>query len=165
MKANCTAFAYKLENDPRTGNPFQEKPQPGEFAGKSCIPDLDAICMDILSGKRVTIETVENVIINAAKADGNVLGFEISEVESADYPTKGGQWLVALGYGIYEDVYGYNYDYHWWRRMDDGIWFHKPGTHAVQAYDSSGKIITDPGTCNRGVYQYFLGYYLVTPTN
>ena len=32
-QANCYAYAMKLENDPRTGKPFQSKPQPGEFSG------------------------------------------------------------------------------------------------------------------------------------
>ena len=160
--ANCYAFAFNLPMDPRTGKPFNRKPQPGEFSGNSCNDDLDDIVRAALLGRNVTVGEVRDIIINAAQADGQVLGFTIEEVDSANYPTQDGQWVVALAFGFEQT--GRN-DYHWWRRLPGGYWFHKPGEGSVEALDSSGNIIFDPGKCDRGYYTNFMGYFLITPSN
>lgn len=53
-------------------------------------------------------------------------------------------------------------DYHWYRQtkpMDGEVrWCHKPGGTAARNYDSSGKYITDPSTCNRGPYTIWGGF-------
>ena len=156
-KANCYAFAFKMANDPRTGDAFTQKPQPGEFSGISLynsIYNLQEQETEIL------LVQINRIIIDAVVADGETLGFTIVPVDSADYPTQDGQWLVALAFG--SDDYGF--DYHWWRKMDNGFWYHKPGSSPVRNKDSSGQLIKDPGMSDRGMYQYFFGYYLVTPT-
>jgi len=38
-----------------------------------------------------------------------------------------------------------------------------PGLSPVEYVDSSGNVITDPATCDRGGYTHFLGYYQVGP--
>ena len=159
--ANCYAFAFQLANDPRTGSPFLSKPQPGEFANKSCIGALNTLFDNIMAGGNVTTDQIRNVIISAAKADGEKLGFSIVEIGSANYPTTGDQWIVALGFGVFP----VGYDYHWWRKMDDGLWYHKPGSTPVRDTDASGQPIYDPGAADRGIYQYFLGYYVVIPSS
>lgn len=106
---------------------------------------------------KISYGQVKNAIINGVKADGNQLGFSIEKVDSASYPAEAGQWVVALGFS-FDAV-----DYHWWRRMPNGLWFHKPGEAPVNALDCSGNLISDPGNCDRGMYDQFFGYYLVTP--
>lgn len=66
--------------------------------------------------------------------------------------------LVALAYKPPPDP-----DYHWWRKNEDGYWTHKPGALPVTAYDASGVRITDPSTCDRGVYTTWVGFMAVMP--
>jgi hypothetical protein len=51
-------------------------------------------------------------------------------------------------------------DYHWYRKHPD-CWGHKPGSTAARNVDSSGVVITNPETCNRGPYTEFHGYMLM----
>lgn len=162
MNANCYAFAFKLENDPRTGAPFQLPPDPGEFFGTTaCSSALKNASLSASIGDKINKEIVASAIFSAANLDGQKLGFKLSEANSASEPTEDGQWVVALGLYVSED--GSECDYHWWRRMEDGCWFHKPGNASVMGYDYSGNIIYDPQLCDCGKYNIFLGYYLVTP--
>jgi hypothetical protein len=50
-------------------------------------------------------------------------------------------------------------DYHWYRKMKEGFWGHKPGGTAVRNLDNSGNIISDPASCDRGPYTHFCGYF------
>jgi hypothetical protein len=68
--------------------------------------------------------------------------------------TEKPRWLVAL-------VVGPNYDYHWYRKQQEGFWGHKPGGTAARNYDNNGVIITNPETCARGPYTQFCGYFYV----
>jgi hypothetical protein len=52
-------------------------------------------------------------------------------------------------------------DYHWYRKDRDGKWSHKPGGTSATNLDSSGNIITDPRTANRGNYTVFCGCFCV----
>jgi len=146
-QANCYAYAMKLENDPRTEKPFQRKPQPGEFSGNGLTArDL-----------RGDSETVKSNINKKVLADAEVLNLNYTEVSSADHVAKSGNWVVALVYATDGT------DYHWYRRNDDGTWSHKPGSTPIISWDASGHTITDPATCDRGIYDGFLGYYEVGP--
>ena len=146
-QANCYAYAMKLENDPRTDQPFTRKPQPGEFSGsKLTARDLKG-----------TSETVKQAINEKVLADAKVLNLNYTEVYSADHVPKEGNWVVALAYATDGS------DYHWWRKNDDGTWSHKPGSTPIIHWDASGNVITDPGNCDRGSYDGFLGYYEVGP--
>lgn len=146
-QANCYAYAMQLENDPRTGQPFMSKPQPGEFSG-------NGLTAKDLKG---TSETVKKVINKKVSADAKVLNLNYTEVISADHVPKEGNWVVALAYATDGT------DYHWWRKNDDGTWSHKPGSTPIIHWDASGNTITDPGNCDRGIYDGFLGYYEVGP--
>lgn len=55
-------------------------------------------------------------------------------------------------------------DYHWYRRDATGTWSHKPGRTQVKNTDNSGRIITDPSTCDRGPYESFCGYFHCIPS-
>ncbi|MFN8493783.1 MAG: hypothetical protein U0350_39640 [Caldilineaceae bacterium] len=50
-------------------------------------------------------------------------------------------------------------DYHWYRKMREGFWAHKPGGTAVRNVDNSNHVIMDPATCDRGPYTQFCGYF------
>lgn len=52
-------------------------------------------------------------------------------------------------------------DYHFYRLLTDGHWAHKRGNGEVTMKDSSGDLITDPESCNRGKYKSFIGYFVV----
>ena len=51
-------------------------------------------------------------------------------------------------------------DYHWYRKHET-FWGHKPGSTAARNVDNSGNIITNPETCDRGMYSEFTGYMLI----
>ena len=137
----------KLENDPRNNKPFRSKPQPGEFSGNSLTArDL-----------RGNSKTVKGNINKKVSADAKVLNLSYTEVSSANHIAKPGNWVVALVYATDGS------DYHWYRRNDDGTWSHKPGSTPIIHWDDSGNTITDPATCDRGIYDGFLGYYEVGP--
>ena len=62
-----------------------------------------------------------------------------------------------------------NEDYHWYRQLDDGTWWHKPAPgKAVTNRDYSGEVITDPRLANRRnkrfEYKQFGGFFYV-PNN
>jgi hypothetical protein len=52
-------------------------------------------------------------------------------------------------------------DYHWYRLDRNGRWSHKPGHTAATNLDSSGNLITDPRTADRGPYTVFCGCFCV----
>jgi hypothetical protein len=70
-----------------------------------------------------------------------------------------GHYLVALAISR-------NHDYHWYRQMPDGTWWHKPAPgKPVTNLDYDGKVITDPRTANRRnkryEYKHFGGFFHV----
>lgn len=48
-----------------------------------------------------------------------------------------------------------NHDYHWYRKGSNGRWSHKMGGSPATILDSSGNLITDPRTADRGNYTGF----------
>ncbi len=54
-----------------------------------------------------------------------------------------------------------NYDFHWYRKGQNGYWSHKPGGTAVTNVDNSGHLILDPRNANRGGYTDFCGFMVV----
>jgi|GEM_PF-3333116 len=55
-------------------------------------------------------------------------------------------------------------DFHWYRQDSDGLWSHKPGGTQATNVDSSGALITNPETADRGPYTEFVGYFF-TPSD
>lgn len=149
-QANCYAYALRLELDPRTGNMFRSKPQPGEFAS----PSMALTYSDLIKSAEEVKATIEDKVC----ADANTLGYTFTEVNSIDYELGEGEWMVALVWYYNPDTY--LTDYHWYRRDEDGTWSHKPGSTPISTTDASGNIIYDPQSCDRGAYDTFLGYYV-----
>lgn len=109
--------------------------------------------------------------MEAVAADGEVLGFTIREVNSCDSEIPEGSWMVALGlsyhcpsWDIFK-LFPHMYDYHWWRKDEDGTWSHKLGANPISYTDNDGSPIYDPENCSRAPYEYILAYLIVTPTN
>ena len=153
--ANCYAYALQLENDPRTNRPFSEKPQPGSFGGEENTEISRGLIKSLHnSGGR---ELVEETIEKKVKDDVKALGLTFTPVGSADHVPIPGNWIVALAYSTS------TYDYHWWRKGEDGNWSHKPGEAHIMYRDFASAIITDPATSHRGPYDVFIGYYEVGP--
>ena len=70
------------------------------------------------------------------------------------------------GYTVVALAVAPNEDYHWYRQMDDGTWWHKPAPgKEVTNLDYSGEVITDPRTANRRnrrfEYTQFGGFFYV----
>ncbi|MDJ0822673.1 MAG: hypothetical protein QNJ09_12805 [Paracoccaceae bacterium] len=100
------------------------------------------------TGKKYTKHSCSNVM-PASVRDGLV--------SVPNFKTKRSGWYVAL-------VVAPGIDYHWYRQDDNGCWSHKPGSTAARNTDNSGNAITDPATCDRGIYTHFCGY-MVTNKN
>ena len=101
---------------------------------------------------------MEEVIISKVEADCATLGYCVREVNSPDFIPYPGGWLIALAYqssGMY--------DYHFYKKQNETIWMHKPGTREVMQWDFSYCVITDPKHCDRGKYDTFVGYYEIAP--
>lgn len=88
-------------------------------------------------------------VVAAAKADGLV---QVSSEDGCGCSEC--QHVVAL-------VVSPGWDYHWYRRDNDGRWSHKMDGTPATNLDNSGNIITDPKTANRGSYTDFCGYFCV----
>lgn len=142
--ANCYAYALKQTVDPKTGQPFTKKPNPGSFSGNP-LSNSDLKKMD-----------VKKEIISRVETDCTALNLTIEEVGSNAYICEDGEWLIALAFAP-------DYDYHWYRKDEDGTWSHKPGVTAVSRVDQSRNIIYDPQKCDRGEYYEFMGYFAISP--
>jgi hypothetical protein len=70
---------------------------------------------------------------------------------STEYPRYLVAMVVAPGPGFI--------DFHWYRKMREGFWGHKPGGTPVRNVDNSNNVIWDPLNCNRGPYTIFCGYF------
>lgn len=81
-------------------------------------------------------------------------------IPAGKYPShKPGHYLVALAVCR-------NHDYHWYRQMPDGTWWHKPAPgKPLSNRDYDGKVITDPRQANRRnkryEYRQFGGFFHV----
>jgi hypothetical protein len=89
-------------------------------------------------------------ITKAVGADSGIL-----QTEFFPMATKRDETLIAL-------VVAPGYDYHWYRRGDDGMWTHKMGGTRATNKDQSGEEISDPTKADRGDYTDFCGYFKVT---
>lgn len=149
---NCYAFVLDAEKDPRTGEKFTDKPYPGMFSGMSGR-EIQHAYMDAVADR--DIDKAKKGIVKCIKDDLKVLGKEFEEVDSKDYQTKPGERLISISASSLID------DFHFMRRGDHGTWYHKEGVTFPKDVDGSMQTIYDPEKCNRGLYDMFLGYYVI----
>lgn len=156
---NCYAFALQLPLNPLTGASFEIRPMPGSFSHGFDSDFYDKTC-DILDYG--TPDEQKKFFTKMMKDDAKELGMQIKEV-SRNYQPQDGEWLMALATtdNLLENPF-MSTDFHFYRKGKDGNWYHKPGMSPVEYTNRRGDTITDPGTCNRGKYKNFLGYYAVS---
>lgn len=107
------------------------------------------------SGRAVEVLTCENDfnklgLVQAAENDGLRL------VQSTD-ECKDDEQIVAL-FNVPE------FDFHWLRLEDNGVWTHKMGNNLPINTDKKGNIITDLFKADLGQYRYFCGFFCVDYT-
>jgi hypothetical protein len=78
-------------------------------------------------------------------------------------PPNGKTRIVAYTGTFFHDGQWY-WDYHFWRRDNNGMWSHKPGQTDATNVDLSGNPIANPETANRGFYNSLVSYYF-TPSD
>lgn len=149
---NCLAYAYGVTENVN-GTVFEEKPGPGHFAGVDSSDEINEV---MASGSPMLIS---RVFENYMKMDFEALGKEFKKVDS-EYQPKQGERMIALVTGA--NVYGGGPDFHYYVKGADGKWSHKPGVTDPTIFDNSGYRIDDPKTCDRGDYDNFVGYYVIS---
>jgi len=144
---NCNAFAHGWSVHPITGEPFKDKPQPGEIAGCALTDDQYYELM-----KYGTDAEIKATLVELTRMDCAICGEELIEVPH-DYVPKDGERMIALMHG--------GGDYHYMLKGEYGYWYHKPGALAPTRFDDDLAPITDPATCDRGIYDSFDGYFVI----
>ncbi|HHW00198.1 MAG TPA: hypothetical protein GXX36_11650 [Clostridiaceae bacterium] len=155
---NCYAFAMKLPLNPLTGLPFECRPTPGDLS-HGFDPEIARQSLEVLNFG--TPQQQKNFFYKMMKDDASVLGMDIKEVEK-DYQPGDGEWMIALA--VTDNLInnpGSFTDFHFYRKGEEGNWYHKPGTSQVENTNARGNLIFDPSECDRGEYKHFLGYYAV----
>lgn len=82
------------------------------------------------------------------------LDLGLTPTEFFPYGKKEDKTLIAL-------VVAPGYDFHWYRRDDDGFWTHKMGGTPATTLDDGGQPISSPETADRGLYTDFCGYFQI----
>lgn len=154
---NCLAFAFNLERNPLTGKAFNSKPLPGELSHGA---DSEAVS----KGDEVlyfgTKEEQKEFFKQMLSDDAEALGRNFKEVDADYMPQKGETMIAMVASERIQDNPQTIGDFHFYRKGESGAWLHKPGITDVTDKDSSGNLILNPETCNRGEYDNFLGYYV-----
>ncbi len=119
------------------------------------------------SSKYGALESIDDyftksVLEEMVRIDAKKYGFIFNAIDKY-VACRPGCYKVAL-------VLMPNEDFHWYRQNSDGTWSHKYGPSIVRNVDASGKIITDPETCDRYYsrytnYEEFVGFYEVSPVD
>lgn len=154
---NCYAFAFKWAKNPVNGKKFLTKPSPGEIAHGTGV-GAARLVDEILRYR--SPEEIKQYLEEGIRSDLECSGLEMREVDSADYQCKDGEWMVAM---VTSRNIGGGPDFHFYRKGENGTWYHKPGILPPTKLDCSGQEIYDPKTCDRGDYETFHGYYVVRP--
>lgn len=79
---------------------------------------------------------------------------KLIDAPNANNRCPGTGHLVAL-------VVAPGFDFHWYRKGEDGLWTHKVGPAPVTPFDNAGNLIVDPRTADRGPYINFCGFMVV----
>lgn len=144
---NCYTYAINQPKNPYTGEPYKNysECQPFRLGGKTKEGEHD-------------IEKFEDYI-RYAKQDLNDIGLDIVPSSYEEYVEDERCWKVAFcwGEGFFDT------DYHWYRQNDDGTWSHKRGINGISDVDDSDNIIYNPQECDRGMYENFVGFYMIKP--
>lgn len=156
---NCMAFALKQTLNPLTGKLFTTRPFVGEYsAGEEAFGELNEL---LATG---TTDEIKTFMSEKLRDDGKACGLEIKEVDK-DYTIGDNEWIIAMVATDHNITPLGISDFHFYRKGNEGVWYHKPGMESVTDRDASGEFIFDPKKCDRGIYDLFLGYYAVKDVN
>lgn len=89
---------------------------------------------------------------DVSKSAASDLGLELTDF--FDFKSADDLTLIAL-------VVAPGSDFHWYRRDNNNMWSHKPGSTPATTLDNSDKAITNPETADRGPYTDFCGYFKI----
>ena len=117
-----------------------KKPQPGYISGIEHWSPENFNTKEIM--RRVIEDSNGKIYVPDAiwEQDYNIKKQVVYKQKSK--PCMDGYYKGAL-------VIAPNYDYHFYRQMEDGTWMHKRGQTEVSDVDASGRVIKDPQTANR----------------
>lgn len=119
---NCYAFAFDALREDSPG-----KLQPGDFAQLPDIPDGEKYrCGDLVT--RILQDHPEATVLPVGHPAPSGAGHRVA---------------------LFVDNQGEKRDYHFYREMPDGTWWHKPGSLPVSKVDDAGKVIRDPLDADR----------------
>ena len=195
--AACYGYALNLTADPRSQagkvvSHFNSSAKPCKPGALSSLDQYSIYNFDDITYKNYgssLLTEFEEYTMEYVNADMKAMGWTMKKVTSATHKVKKGNWLVALVFNPYEEIWAvngkypvYSMDYHWYRRFDntDGTfsWWHKRGTTAIQTIGSKlpenecislNSYIASQQTgniwdTNSGSFGYlFVGYYEVGP--
>ena len=151
-QGNCYAYAMQLEVDPRSDSRELMGPiDPGKLSGIEEYSSYRGQDFTYLKNKNY-LEDFKNIFCDRVKADLETLGWGFIKKESAEAEVNEGDWLVCLIFNPAEYIKNdkeeveflpegkgkranSTYDYHWYRRTDNGdgfTWSNKPGTKPVE---------------------------------
>jgi hypothetical protein len=141
---NCYAYAC---DDPY-GHPFQDKPQPGGFAGFAInrVEDSQVRLAVMMDDQRRHAMRLQRLIPLIRLRDDPVPEHVVNVP---------GYYLIAL---VVAQA-GACRDYHWLRQDDNGMWSHKPGHGDATNLDAGKHPIADPRTCDL-TYKLGAGFWL-----
>ena len=156
---NCYAFAMQWPLNPALDTPFSIRPVPGNLS-HGFHGDVNERSMELLSFG--TPQQQKEFYSAMMKDDAESLEMSVREVDG-NYRPKDGEWIIALATteNLTENPYSHC-DFHFYRKGNENIWYHKPGTGEVENTDAKGNLIFDPAECNRGAYRHFLGYFAIS---
>lgn len=97
--------------------------------------------------KEISLTEYRNELLQGAIRDGLIPIHEPIDREC--------YYLTALFFAHNE------YDFHWFRKDDNGFWSHKDGWHAVSNKDDEGDLINLPSKTTHSPYSIFGGFFLV----
>lgn len=76
-------------------------------------------------------------------------------------PTSFFEYTTANDFTLIALVIEPGEDFHWYRRDNNNMWSHKPGTTAATTLDNKRQPIKSPETADRGPYKDFCGYFKI----
>ena len=144
---NCYTYAINQMNNPYTNKPYKSYDycQPGFLGGQGKQIDFNYY---------LNIKSLDKCsILKMVRKDLKQIGYTLRKTSYEKYIKDNDCWKVAFCLS--------SCDYHWYRQNDDGTWSQKRGPSTVTNKDSSGEIIHNPETCDRGKYNIFVGFYLI----
>jgi hypothetical protein len=143
----------------------------------AAVPNVPKVSFDFWNAReRVHDNNCYNYGTNRASNDyaqpGAASGSPFTDIECAEVYRAASSDL-GLSKSSYFPMNGKNedslialvvspgYDFHWYRRGDDGMWTHKMGGQPATKLDHGNKLISNPETADRGSYTDFCGYFRI----